>query len=241
MAESSPQLIAEALQRALTAPEGLPLVSSKQVAGLFPAVAAGKEAAAEARAAGLVRVLRTETKAKATLEYCTLTEKGLAYLLEQSSPRPVLESLLRALDACQSRIDGWIAGVNENRRYLHEVRGLAERVLNHLQQPSATLPSWARNGHAFDPQIRVIELLREWHAAGKIGDYPLPDLFEKVRASSAKLTLGHFHDALRSLHDRLEIYLHPWTGPLHELPRPESSLLVGHEVAYYASLRTDRA
>ncbi len=241
MAESSSNLIAQALERALTAPAGLPLVTSKQAAGLFPSVAAGKDAAQEARATGMVRVLRTETKGKTTLEYCTLTEKGLAYLLEQSSPRPVLESLLTAIDACQARIDGWIVDVSVNRQYLADVRALAAKVLAHLQKPETTLPPWARNGHAFDPQTRIVELLQAWQGAGKIGDYPLPELYEQARAMSAKLTLGQFHDALRALHDRQTIYLHPWTGPLHELPHPASSLLVGHEIAYYASLRSNVA
>ena len=234
-------MIAQALQRALTAPEGLPLVTSKQAVGLFPSAAAGKEAAREAQASGLVRVLRSETKGKATCDYCTLTEKGLSYLLEQSSPRPVLEALLTAIDACQDRVDGWIASANANRQYLADVRGLAEQVLKHLRQPETTLPAWARNGHAFDPQTHIVSLLRAWHEAGKIGDFPLPDLFDQARAASSKLTLGQFHDALRALHDRRAIYLHPWTGPLHELPHPASSLLVGHEIAYYASLRSNVA
>jgi hypothetical protein len=45
---------------------------------------------------------------------------------------------------------------------------------------------------------------------------------------------------LRSLHDRERIYLHPWTGPLYALPEPAFALLIGHEVAYYASLRNDK-
>ncbi len=40
------------------------------------------------------------------------------------------------------------------------------------------------------------------------------------------------------MHQAGRIYVHPWTGPLHELPEPAYALLVGHEIAYYASLRT---
>jgi hypothetical protein len=237
LAEPSSKLIVQALERSLTASDGLPLFAGRGADGLFPSAAAGKTAAQEAREAGLLRVLRTEGKGKTTAEICGLTEKGLAHLLEQSSPRSVLEALLKAIDSCQARIDSWIANVDDNRKYLHSLRGLAERVLNQLQKPEATLPPWARNGHAHDPQAALIQLLRDWQAGGKIGDYPLPDLYEKARAASLKLTLGQFHDALRALHDRQAVYLHPWTGPLHELPQPATSLLVGHEIAYYASLR----
>jgi hypothetical protein len=184
----------------------------------------------------LLRVVRSEGKGKAVVDYCTLTEKGLTALLEQSSPRPVLESLLKAIDGCQARIETWIAGVAESRKSLDGLREMASRVLNHLQTPDATLPAWAKNGASHDPRTRILECLNAWHAAGKIGDCPLPALFGEVK--DAKTTLGQFHDALRQLHDEQKIYLHPWTGPLHELPQPAMSLLVGHEVAYYASLRT---
>lgn len=236
MAESSSNLIAKALERSLAASDGLPLFAAKNANGLFPNVSAGKEAAQQARSAGLIRVLRTESKGKATLEYCSLTEKGLAFLLEESSPRPVLEAICKAIESCQERIDSWIESVNQNRHYLDGLRGHAERVLNHLQMPETILPPWAKNGHAIDPQAKIMELLRSWQESGKIGDYPLPELYEKTRTAWAKLTVGEFHDALRELHGRRAIYLHPWTGPLHELPCPAAGLLVGHEIAYYASL-----
>lgn len=235
MAESTSYLIAKALERALGAPDGLPLLAGKQAEGLFPSVAGGKTAAQEAQASGLVRVLRTESKGKATTEICTLTEKGLAYLLEQSSPRPVLESLLKAIDACQAKVDTWVASVQDNRQSLGSLREMAERVLQQMQKPQVTMPSWAKNGHSHDPQARIVELLRGWQASA---DYPLPDLFDRVRETSPKTTIGQFHDALRTLHEQRIVYLHPWTGPLSELPRPAASLLVGHEIAYYASLRS---
>lgn len=237
LAESSSNLITQALERAIAAPEGLPLFAGKQTPGLFPSAAAGKEAALRARSAELVRVVRTEGKGKSAVEICALTEKGLAHLLEQSSPRPVLESLLKAIENCEAQVSGWIAAVADNRAALDGLRGMAERVLTHLNKPEASLPSWARNGHHDDPERKIVDVLRAWHAAGRTDDHPLPELFEVVRGDS-KLTLGRFHDSLRALHEKQTIYLHPWTGPLHELPRPAAALLVGHEIAYYASLRS---
>ena len=64
-------------------------------------------------------------------------------------------------------------------------------------------------------------------------DCPLPHLYRTL----SEQTIGQFHDALRQLHSQQRIYLHPWTGPLCELPEPALALLVGHEVAYYASAR----
>jgi hypothetical protein len=51
------------------------------------------------------------------------------------------------------------------------------------------------------------------------------------------LSIGQFHDVLRRLHERDQVYLHPWTGPLYAMPEPQVALLVGHEIAYYASIR----
>jgi hypothetical protein len=229
--------IVEALTKALSEPEGLPLLASKQAPGLFATNAAGKQAAQEARTAGLFDIVRRETKGKSTLEYVGLTEKGLQALLAQTSPRPLLAALLKAIEECERRLETWVEEVRKNRNSLEGLRALAEKVLTHLQNPEAMLPPWSRNGHCADPKSRIVDLLRGWHASGKLGDHPLPELYEQVRTSSSKLTLGQFHDALRTLHEEQKIYLHPWTGPLHELPRPPFSLLVGHEIAYYASLR----
>jgi hypothetical protein len=75
------------------------------------------------------------------------------------------------------------------------------------------------------------------YAAGCLADCPLPELFRHLKSYQANVTLGQFHDMLRELLADRKIYLHPWTGPLYELPEPACALLAGHEVAYYASLR----
>ena len=79
--------------------------------------------------------------------------------------------------------------------------------------------------------------LAEWHAAsGTSQDFPLPELYRRLECAG-QVSVGQFHDALRQLHDDHQIYLHPWTGPLYALPEPAFALMVGHEVAYYASIR----
>jgi len=84
---------------------------------------------------------------------------------------------------------------------------------------------------------QVLDGLHAWRAADHLGDCPVPALFRGIKAVAPRLTIGQFHDALRSLHAHHAIYLHPWTGPLYELPEPALALLAGHEIAYYASLR----
>jgi hypothetical protein len=82
----------------------------------------------------------------------------------------------------------------------------------------------------------IVVLLDEWRSSSS-GDCPLPELYRRLTERHAGLSIGRFHDLLRHLHDSHRVYLHPWTGPLYELPEPPLALLVGHEVAYYASPR----
>ena len=91
--------------------------------------------------------------------------------------------------------------------------------------------------HRHDAAGAALTHLARWRDAGASGDCPLVELYRRLAAEAPGLTIGRFHDTLRTLHDRGLIYLHPWTGPLYELPEPAFALLAGHEVAYYASLR----
>ena len=68
-------------------------------------------------------------------------------------------------------------------------------------------------------------------------DCPLPELYRRAKQASPGLTIGGFHDGLRGLCAEGRLYLHPWTGPLYALPEPPFALLIGHEIAYYASPR----
>jgi hypothetical protein len=67
-------------------------------------------------------------------------------------------------------------------------------------------------------------------------DCPLPELFRAL-ARNAALTIGEFHDCLRQLFADGTITLPAWPGPLYDMPEPQYALLIGHGIAYYASLR----
>src|SRR5262245_55790304 len=105
MADKSTQLLLEGLGRAAAQPTGLPLYGSKSAPGLFTATTASKQAAQRGKEEGLLRTVRTETRGRTPLEVCAITEKGLAYLLHQVSPRQVLEEFVRALRDRQTQTD----------------------------------------------------------------------------------------------------------------------------------------
>jgi hypothetical protein len=237
LAEKSTQLIIEALGRAAADPEGAPLHSAKTAAGLFAATAAGKQAAQQCKDQGLLRVVRTETKGKTTTEVCAITENGLAFLFNQVSPRQVLEEFLRVLQGRQGQVDELLAAARRMQISLDALKHAAERALQEIRKPSSAIgPDRSSNG-AETWLAGLLSYLARHQQSGATDDCSLPLLFHHVQQMAPHLSIGQFHDGLRKMHDQQQIYLHPWTGPLYELPQPPLALLVGHEIAYYASIR----
>ena len=233
--DKATQLVLDALGRAAAEPAGVPLYSGRTAAGLFPATPPGKQAAQRCVEQGYLRVVRSETRGKLVHEACALTEKGLAYLLTQVSPRQVLEDFVRALEARRSQIDELVAAARQTHATLDALKAAVEKILSQLGSPPP-LPAPATNG-AETWKTSVLSFLTRWQTGGASGDCPLPELFRHARQMAPALTIGHFHDGLRSWHDQGQLYLHPWTGPLYDLPEPAYALLAGHEIVYYASLR----
>jgi hypothetical protein len=238
MADKSTQLLLEALTRAAADPGGVPLHAGKAGPGLFPATAAARLAAQRCKDEALVRVVRTQTRGKAVQEVCAITEKGLAYLLSQVSPRQVLEDLVRAVESRQAQLGELVAAARQTHSSLDAFKALAEKVLQQVQAAPAPLPCdrAAPNG-AETWAAAALAHLGRWRDSGASEDCPLPELYRAARQAYPRLTVGQFHDGLRQLNEQGRIYLHPWTGPLHDLPEPPYALLIGHEIAYYVSLR----
>jgi hypothetical protein len=241
MSAGSNQLLLDGLQRAAAAPEGLPLFGGKKGAGLFSPSAPARKAAQLVMDDGLIRVLRTENKGRSTQEICAITEKGLQLLLEQANPRTVLDALVQALEARRLQLAELVESARRAESQLEALRHTVEKTIQHLHQRPAA-PTLNGNGHVADGasvgiQMTIIDQLGSWQASGALEDYPLPQLYRTAIASGLSLTVGQFHDALRRLQEGGKVYLHPWTGPMYQIPEPPFALMVGHEIAYYASLR----
>jgi hypothetical protein len=230
VADKLAQHVLDALSRAAADPTGVPLFVTKADPGLFAATPAGKAAAQKCLTDGLLRV--AEPGAKAGRERYTPTDAGWEQLLAAANPKQVLEDFVRVLEARQGEVDDLLAAA---RRMADSLTGLREAVTRVL--PKVTLNRVAADAPP-DLADTLFSKLSDWSVSAQVGeDCPLPDLYRRAGAAS----LGAFHDALRRLHERGAVYLHPWTGPLYALPEPAFALLVGHGVAYYASLRTDAA
>jgi hypothetical protein len=235
MADRPTQILLDGLSRAAADPAGLPLFGGKSSAGLFAATASGRAVAQRCKDEGLLRVVGTEPRGKAPLEVCAITDKGLAYLLGQVNPRQVLEDFIRALDARQSQAGELLMMARQMQAGLDALKLSAEKVLEQVGRPVASGNGSANGSETWPGE--VLSYLARRQEAGASEDCPLPELFRHARLTAPGLTVGHFHDGLRRLHEARQVYLHPWTGPLYALPEPPFALLVGHEIAYYASKR----
>ncbi len=134
------------------------------------------------------------------------------------------------LEGRQNQTTQLLAQVTQLRASLEAMRQQVAPVLEQArrQESASSLNGLFENFHD-DLAGRIVETLRGWT---KPDDCSLPELFRQCGTT----TIGAFHDALRQLADD-RIHLHPWTGPLYAIPEPPYALLVGHAVAYFASLK----
>jgi len=258
VADKSSQLILSALSRAAAEPGGLPLLGTRTTAGLFPSNTVGKQTAQRCLSEGYLRIQEPTGPAakKTAAEAHTITEKGLSYLAQQSNPRQVLEDLVRVLEKRQLQVTELLQVAGQMRTDLLQLKGSTERVLQQVPRTesfTASIPAPPNQQLQFGEQNgrpaagtaesvaalhrAILANLSRWDESGASEDYPLAELFRHLQASIPGLTIGRFHDALRDLHDADRLYLHPWTGPLYDLPEPAFALLSGHLIAYYASGR----
>jgi hypothetical protein len=245
LGDKSSELVVEALSRASVEPDGLPLHGGKP-AGLFSSSAPAKKAAQFCKSEGYLHVLRTEPRGRGVREICAITEKGLTYLFRQVSPNHVLEDLLRVLHTQQGQIGEILANVRQWQTKIDSFKSLVDRCLHQGERNGCLHLAPTTSNESHDPvgakreaevpsaDLREAMLLHlsQWHESG---DCPLPELYHL--ACHDRFTIGQFHDELRRLHQEEQIYLHPWTGPLTEIPEPAFALLSGHGIAYYASRR----
>jgi hypothetical protein len=239
LVDKSTSLILDALNRAVADPAGVLLHGNRKTSGLFAISSSAKQLAQRCKDDGLLRVVNAKTKGKSVQETCAITEKGIAYLLSQVSPKQVLEELVRTLQSRQVQVEDLVSAAKEWHHGLYALQGTIQKVLEQIRKHGEAVtsgPQPARNG-AETWLAEVLALLTVWQASVTSTDCPLPDLYGSAKQATPSLTIGVFHDGLRRLHDQEQIYLHPWTGPLYEIPEPQYALLIGHEIAYYASRR----
>src|SRR5947207_2786399 len=93
---------------------------------MSPSLVTVFRAAQRCKDEALVKVVRTQTRGKAVQEVCAITEKGLAYLLSQVSPRQILEDLVRAVESRRAQLSELVEAARQTHDSLSAFRALAE-------------------------------------------------------------------------------------------------------------------
>jgi hypothetical protein len=216
---------------ALATPE-LVVSSKKNGVGIFPINQSGRAAQAFVSENGLLESSRTEAG-----DFQNVTSKGWHWLRGQGAP--VLNDFLRQMEQWKDQDRALIAKVRENSARLDRLAEVLKSFLGHTEGEAKS-----SNSSATCLKTKIVHFLSErQHSASRVQgascDTSLPELFGHLVAEIGQvLTVGEFHDALRDLHQKGEVLLHPWTGTLYSIPEPGVAFLVGHEVAYYVSLKT---
>ena len=235
MADKSTRLIIDALCRAAADPAGSPLVAGKSESGLFPATALARTAAERCKAEGLLQVVRSENKGKGTREPVRPDRQGHGVPGPRRQPaaggrrlRPRPGSPPSGSPATARRRVAHGPGIGNHPRRPRRRAPPARRPARHAR-PADGRPTRCvdrRHQSAAGRVARGGRGVRGLPAAGAVR----PARSAASRPASSTTPCGGCTTTGRS-------HLHPWTGPLYALPEPAFALLVGHEVAYYASIR----
>ncbi|NBU72835.1 MAG: hypothetical protein EBS53_15565 [Bacteroidetes bacterium] len=212
MATAKESRIREGLAKAALHPEGLPIQSHRTTNGLFTSSKEGREAQETCLKSGWLEMSADSSEAR-------ITTLGWNHLASDPRLDLVFSELLRQIDSWRDQDRLLVQRVREHLSRLDHLR----ETVNLLTQPQKA-----------SPQLPIESHLQHLSKPGV--DVPLPVLFESILKEFPMATIGNFHDSLRLLKNTGRIHLHAWTGSLHDIPYPETALMAGHDIAYYASL-----
>jgi hypothetical protein len=217
-------IILHALSFALESAGVCSLFNKKGVQGLFPLSGSGKLAAKYCFEMRFLKVVEQSTKP--FTEMVKITRLGIRAVLEGIKIDRLLENASAIIESPAEKIV--INPANDDMVFYQSLEKVAGSIALKLGAP---LPE-----DFSSPAKHIFILLKEWSDSGRAGDCQLYHLYQQLSPLCPGITPGAFHDALRNLRQKKLIELHPWTGPLYEIPKPELALMAGHEIACYASL-----
>ena len=217
-------IILHALSYALESAGICSLFNKKGVQGLFPLSASGKLAAKYCFEMRLLKVVEQSTKP--FTEMVKITRLGIRAVLEGIKIDRLLENASAIIESPTEK--SVINSADGDVAFYQSLEKVAGSIALKLGAPLSEDFS--------SPEKHIFILLKEWSDSGRAGDCQLNYLYQHLSPLCPGITPGAFHDALRNLRQKKLIELHPWTGPLYEIPKPELALMAGHEIACYASL-----
>jgi hypothetical protein len=243
------ETLLEALRQALTNAGEQPIFKTGNRAGLFGGrIGVHAEAADRAKREGLLEIVRTEVKGKATIEWARITPAGVNFLYEHESPLRVLSDLQELLQSNQHALPVWLSEMQdtlqqlsarlnqEAQRWSEQLEALQNRVTEALQR-AGTSGSKLSNGmlSAVPWATEALAYLDRRAAADDAGPCTLRELFAALKPVHADLSLASFHAGLRRLQDGRIVRLLPAANGAQVLSEPEYALLDGGDLLYFVS------
>lgn len=113
-----------------------------------------------------------------------------------------------------------------------------ERIVRTMHNPDPAAPATAPGTLPASPDWldTVLNRVTEQRQRDRYQPLSLPQLFAALKAARPALTLGQFHDGLRTLRDQGRIRLAPYTRALATIDDPRNALFLDGEVMYYVEL-----
>jgi hypothetical protein len=246
--DRSTQILVEALQQALSRGDEQRLYKSGKLEGLFPGrTGPAGDAAARALRDGLLETARIELRGKTTIEWVRLTPRGVDFLHEHQSPAAALHELRNALRLNEQAAPVWLAEMRASlqalerrlsadaQKWQQQLESLTRRTEDTLRRLDEAAPLLPRELAEHYPwAIDALNYIDRRTNGGAPDDCPLPELFAALARGHPHLSIIHFHEGLRRLHDRRVLRLTPAAG-LADLPQPEYALFDGTTVLFYAA------
>jgi len=244
-----PEIILSALSKALADPTPRPLHGTKAKPGIFTGKAQSTLQAADmAQKEGWIeRTGEHRGKGKSRVVLWRVTPAGVAHALSGAAVPGLLTEMVEALKDQAHGLDVLGDKVDRSRQALAKQREAVETLRRRIAPPdvdaivrrfAAAVPkkgSSEASAAAEAPAawVDAVEAHLEERQRAGVSGVALSDLYKAV-GKPRDLTIGAFHDGLRSLVKANRIRLRPWTQPLYKLQNEQYALMWAQEIMFYA-------
>jgi hypothetical protein len=187
MPDKSQQLMIDALTVAMAEPAGCALHGAKSQRALFATSVPAKRAAERCKELGYLQTVRTESAGKKNVEICQISEKGIAFLLNELNPKQVMEAFTRTVEERGQEVGRLIQAAQDCQTTLLALKNQVEKVLVKVQPTPAPVAAPSANGCG-PWKTHALGYLSQFQQSKPSEDCPLPELYRQAQQTVPSLT-----------------------------------------------------